>query len=316
MAPESQRLRRAPGRNLKTPTKFRRPGKRTFSGPKAPSTRWPVWTMILSDDPRDLPAVSFGYGKEPLVASNRRLAFRQPMSLNITLRVSGFRAPVSATLIDLSGGGGMVSAKTALKAHTVVEFDLPRDGQPPLRLPGAIRKVTFIPSERTFKYAVEFENLDEETREALHRFITLEQRRELSATRRGTELRKPKLSAQEQRADRRVDTEIPVRISIVDVPRAMEATLIDVSTGGVRILIEHVLRQEWVVTLRFTLPSDVLRSGAAFDEIKVSARALPGVKQSRGKYIQSLVWVNPDPAITAEINRFVQAAHLVALRRA
>jgi hypothetical protein len=36
MAPESQRLRRAPGRNLKTPTKFRRLGKRTFSGTKSP----------------------------------------------------------------------------------------------------------------------------------------------------------------------------------------------------------------------------------------------------------------------------------------
>jgi c-di-GMP-binding flagellar brake protein YcgR len=250
------------------------------------------------------------------VASNRRLAFRQPMSLNITLRVSGFRAPVAATLVDLSGGGGMVAAKTALKAHTAVEFDLPLDGQPHLRLPGKIRKVTYMASERTFKYAVEFDNLDEETREALHRLVVFEQRRELNAMRRGTELPKPRLSANEQRAHRRVDVEVPVRISIVDVPRAIDATLIDVSTGGVRILIEQVLRQEWVVTLRFTLPSDVLRSGAPFDEIKVNARALPGLKQWRSKYIQSLVWVDPDPAITAEISRFVQAAHLVGLRRA
>jgi c-di-GMP-binding flagellar brake protein YcgR len=248
------------------------------------------------------------------VASNRRLAFRQPMSVNIDLRVSGFRAPLSAMLVDLSGGGGMVAARTALKPQTTVEFDLPRDGQPHLRLPGKVRKVTFIPSDRSFKYAVEFENLDEDTREALHRFITFQQRRELSATRRGTELGAPEHSKQDQRAHRRVDVGVPVRISIVDVARTMEATLIDVSTGGVRILIEHVLRQEWVVALRFTLPSKVLRSGAPFNEIKVDARALPGIKQSRGKYIQSLVWVNPDPAVTSEINRFVQAAHLVALR--
>jgi hypothetical protein len=251
------------------------------------------------------------------VAPNRRLAFRQPMTLNISLRASGFRAPLSATLVDLSGGGGMVSARTALKAKTPVEFDLPREGQPHLRLAGKIRKVTFMPGERLFKYAVEFENLDDETREALHRFITFEQRRELSVARRGTKLHTaPEVSEKELRAHRRVDVDVPVRISIVDVPRAMEATIIDVSTGGVRILIEHVLRQEWVVTLRFTLPSEVLRSGAPFDEIKVSARALPGIKQWRNKYIQSLVWVNPDPTITAELNRFVQAAHLVALRRA
>ncbi len=317
MAPESLRLRRAPGRNLKTPTKFRRLGKRTFSGSKDPLDSVALLGHYAwRDDPCDLPAAVFGYWKEPLVASNRRNAYRHAMSLPIDLRVSGVRAPVSATLIDLSGGGGMVAARTALKGQSPVEFDLPRDGQPHLRLPGKIRKVTFMPRERQFRYAVEFENLDDHTREALHSFITFEQRRELSATRHGAELRKPEPSTQEQRAHRRIDVEIPVRIAILDVPGTMEATLVDVSTGGVRVLIQHVLRQEWVVALRFTLPSDVLRAGAPFGEIKVAARALPGVKQFRGKYIQSLVWVNPDPAITAEINRFVQAAHLVALRRA
>jgi c-di-GMP-binding flagellar brake protein YcgR len=315
MAPESQRQRRAPGRNLKTPTKFRRLGKRTFSGTKGPLDIVALLGHDSENDPRDLSVALFGYGKDPLVASNRRSAFRQAMTLHINLRVSGMRAPVAATLVDLSSGGGMVAAKTALKAHTPVEFDLPRDGQPHLRLPGTIRKVTFMPRDRNFRYAVEFANLDDDTREALHRFITFEQRRELSATRRGDELRKPKTTTDELRAHRRIDVEIPVKISIVDVPGVMEATLIDVSTGGVRVLIAHVLRQEWAVQLRFTLPSDVLRSGNAFEEIKVQARALPGIKQSRGKYIQSLVWLNPDPAVTAEIHRFVQAAHLVALRR-
>jgi c-di-GMP-binding flagellar brake protein YcgR len=249
------------------------------------------------------------------VAPNRRSAFRQAMTLHINLRVSGMRVPVAATLIDLSGGGGMVAARTALKSQTPVEFDLPREGQPHLRLPGKIRKVTFMPGQRTFRYAVEFENLDSETHEALHQFIALEQRRELGGTRHGAELRKPAKSS-EQRAHRRIDVEIPVKISIVDVPGVMDATLIDVSTGGVRVLIAHVLRQEWAVNLRFTLPSNVLRSGNAFEEIKVTARALPGIKQVRGKYIQSLVWVNPDPAVTAEIHRFVQAAHLVSIRRA
>jgi c-di-GMP-binding flagellar brake protein YcgR len=238
------------------------------------------------------------------------------MSLPINLRVSGIRAPVVATLVDLSGGGGMVAARTALKEKSPVEFDLPRDGQPHLRLPGKIRKVTFMPGERTFKYAVEFESLDDETREALHRFIVLQQRHDLAVTRRGTEPTKPTLSAQEQRAHRRIEVDIPVRIAIVEVPGSMEATLVDVSTGGARILIDHVLRQEWVVTLRFTLPSEMLRGdGEPFKEMRVNARALPGIKQLRGKYIQTLTWVHPDPLDTAEINRFVQAAHLTALRR-
>jgi len=252
------------------------------------------------------------------------------MLTRISLRVSGVRAPVAAMLVDLSGGGGMVTARTMLKHHSAVEFDLPRDGMPHLRLAGRIRKVNFIPGERTFKYAIEFEGQDEDEREALLRFIIEEQRRTISVAKRGddeTQKTKPSTRLQEQRAHRRIDVNIPVRISIRDVPGVMEAIAIDVSTGGARILIDHVLRQEWLVTLRFTLPNDVLklmhekhaRGGRAnnpFEEIKIDARALPGVKSQRGKYIQSLVWVHPDPALTAEINRFVQASQLAALRRA
>jgi hypothetical protein len=68
--------------------------------------------------------------------------FRQPMYLRINLRVSGVRAPVPATLIDLSGGGGMITARTMLRPQVAVEFDLPREGQPHLRLPGKVRKVS------------------------------------------------------------------------------------------------------------------------------------------------------------------------------
>ena len=62
--------------------------------------------------------------------SNRRSFYRQPMYLRINLRASGIRAPVPATLVDLSGGGGMVSARTMLKTQQAVEFDLAREGQP------------------------------------------------------------------------------------------------------------------------------------------------------------------------------------------
>jgi c-di-GMP-binding flagellar brake protein YcgR len=257
--------------------------------------------------------------------SNRRVFYRQPMYLRINLRVSGVRAPVPATLVDLSGGGGMVTARTILKPQAAVEFDLPREGQPHLRLPGKVRKVSYSASDRSFKYAVEFETVDHETQEALLRFIIDEQRRTISVARRGDHATvKPKLSRlQEQRAHRRIDVNIPIRISLVDVPGSMEAVAIDVSTGGCRILIEHVLRQEWEVILRFTFPNDVLRAqqpgradgraASPFQELKVNARALPGIKQLRGKYIQSLVWVHPDPKITQEISRFVQAAQLAAL---
>jgi c-di-GMP-binding flagellar brake protein YcgR len=258
--------------------------------------------------------------------SNRRLFYRQAMFQRINLRVSGLRAPVPATLVDLSGGGGMIQSRTMLRPHIAVEFDLPREGMPHLRLPGKIRKVTYSPNDRTFRYAMEFGALSDEMRDALLRFIIEEQRRTISLSRRGDDAR-PLLSTriQEQRAHRRIELNMPVRYSVTDAAGAFSATAIDVSTGGMRIVGEQVLRQEWVVTIRFTLPSDVLgaiphlsgaqRSTAPFKELRLDARTLPGIKQSRGRYIQSLVWVNPDPQATAEIDRFVQAAQLASLRR-
>jgi c-di-GMP-binding flagellar brake protein YcgR len=237
------------------------------------------------------------------------------------------RVQVPATLVDLSGGGGMVQSRTMLKPHSNAEFDLPRDGQPHLRLAGKIRKVTYFPPDRTFRYAIEFDTLSEEQREALLRFIIDEQRRTISLTRRGTEP-KPLISTRvlEQRAHRRIELNVPVRYTVVEATGSFSATAIDVSTGGIRIITDQVLRQEWIVSLRFTLPSEVLRavqllkgsthqSGAPFREMRMEAQALTGVKQHRGRYIQSLVWVNPDPKDTKEIDRFVQAAQLGSLRR-
>ena len=257
--------------------------------------------------------------------SNRRLFYRQAMYLRINLRVSGMRVPVPATLIDLSGGGGMVQSRTMLKPHCAVEFDLPREGFPHLRLAGKIHKVMYAAADRTFRYAVEFGTLGEDAREALLRFIIDEQRRTISLSRRGED-GKPHLSTRirEQRAHRRIELNMPIRYNVVDAPGNFAATAIDVSTGGLRIIAEQVLRQEWVVTIRFTLPSEVLRavqhlkgaqrSVSPFQELRMQARALPGIKQSRGRYIQSLTWVHPDPRATEEIHRFVQAAQLASLR--
>jgi c-di-GMP-binding flagellar brake protein YcgR len=227
-----------------------------------------------------------------VTSGNRRIFYRHPMNLQLALRVAGVRAPVSGTLIDISGGGAMVSSKTALRAPIQVEFDLPRPGLPVLRLPGTIRKVTYN-TDRSFRYAVEFA-LDDEAREELLRFISDQQRRE----RRPDDGRAaPETEASELRAHRRVDVSIPVAIAIADQARAIEATIVDLSSGGARVALDRVLRQEWTLTLRFYLNRD---------EVTLTARVLPGVKQLRGQYVQSLSWVHPDPTVTAQIARFVR----------
>ena len=234
-----------------------------------------------------------------VTASNRRSFYRHPMNLQVSLRVSGVRGPVPAMLIDLSGGGGMLIAKQMLRAPVAVEFDLPRKGAPPLRLPGRIQKATFLPADRTFKYAVEFDALDEGERESLLRYISAEQRRLLRSSGEHPDRAAAEPRASEQRAHRRIDVTMPVRIAITDVPGAMEGIALDLSTGGARIACGRVLRQEWEITI-YLMPPDGR-------DIKLRARALPGVKPWRGQYIQSVIWVDPDPAATRDIDRVVRS---------
>ena len=256
-------------------------------------------------------------------AQNRRSHFRQAMMIRVDLRVAGNRIPIPATLVDLSAGGCQLHARTMVQPHVACEFNLPRDHMPPLRLAGSLRKVTYHASDRTFRYAIEFPNMNEATREELARFIHEEQRKELARKRGIPDEGPPKPRIHELRADRRVEVNIPITYSVGMAGVVHEAVAVDVSTGGLRMICDRVLRQEWELVVRFTPPSDVLKllqrrqNGeiVPFKEVRLTARALPGVKESRGKYQQSLVWINPDPEATQEINRFVEAVRLISLNR-
>ncbi len=244
--------------------------------------------------------------------SNRRLFYRQPMFVRVDLRVAGFRVPIPATVVDLSGGGCALVARTMLKAHTQVEFVLPRPDAPPLRLNGRLVKVNYVPSDRTFRYAMSFEATADDVHDELLRFISHEQRRNIAAAR-GEELERAPAAPtrpQQMRAERRIEVNIPVRYSVPDTNGILVGTALDLSTGGARIITDRVLRQEWNVLVRFNLPN-----GDSNAELRANARPLPGVKTLRGRYVHSLAWANPDPRFTDEIDRFVQHMRLATMRR-
>lgn len=265
----------------------------------------------------------------PAPSTNRRLYYRQPMYLRINLRVAGIRVLVPATLVDISGGGAQIHARTMLKPKASVEFDLPRPGDTALRLTGTIRKVTYTPDNRTFRYAVHFESLESGVREQLLRFVIEEQRRGITGSKDAPEATSLKVAStrlRELRSAHRVEVNVPVRYFIGDSLTAQVATAIDIGTGGLRMILDQVLRQEWVVTVRFTLPNETLKvlaqsrvtGGPAmrpFSELKFLARPLSGVKQLRGRFVQSLAFVNPDAEQAAEIDRFVQASRLTTIAR-
>ncbi len=259
--------------------------------------------------------------------SNRRNYFRQPMYQRINLRVAGMRIAVPATLIDISGGGCLLHARTMLAPHSDVEFDLARPGLPALRLTGKLMKVTYTASDRTFRYAVGWSSMDEPTHDQLVKFILEEQRRALHGKRGDTgddepiAKAKPSANLQQSRAHRRIDVNFPVLYTLPLNPKTFTATAVDVSTGGMRLITEQVLRQEWLVTIVFTLPNEPLRAlhkhkgaSAPFAEMRLEARPLPGIKHTRGRFVQSLAWTAPDPRDTQEISRFIQAVQLTSYR--
>jgi c-di-GMP-binding flagellar brake protein YcgR len=249
----------------------------------------------------------------PSLDSNRRRHFRQSMYVRVDLRVASRGAAVPATLIDLSGGGCRVEARTMLRPRVAVEFELPRPGAPALPLTGILRKGLYLPRERTFHYAIEFDGLDAAVREALSRFVAEEQRRAIAG--RGTpempELQRPtgpRLHA--RRAHPRIEINTPVRYTIGEVSAARNATAVDVGCGGIRLITGQVLRPEWNVRISMTLPASEREAG----EIRVTCRPLAGVRQSRGQYIQSLAFVDPDPDVTRRIQNFVENSRLTRLR--
>jgi c-di-GMP-binding flagellar brake protein YcgR len=247
--------------------------------------------------------------------SNRRSFYRLALYQRIDVRAAGVRVSIPATLVDISGGGCRFHSRTMLNPQTAVDYELPRPRMPSLRLSGLLRKVTYAPNDRTFHYAMEFSALTDEAREELLRFIAEEQRRSITGAPM-VEAEQPArtpLRLQEQRAQRRVEVNVPVRYTVVDVPEHFTATAIDISTGGIRIIGDAILRREWTVTLRFTFPN--LQGTPPFRELRMRATPLPGVKQSRGRYVQSLSWLTPDPEDANEIQRFVQAMRLTSLRR-
>lgn len=253
------------------------------------------------------------------------------MYLRINLRITGVRVAVPATLIDISGGGCQIHARTMVKPRAGIEFELPRAGDSNLRIAGVVKKVTYAPEDRTFRYAVQFETLETPVRDELLRFIIEEQRRSISGTKAQSDLalapvKKLSTRLRELRMAYRVEINVPVKYSIGDSTSIQHGTAIDLSTGGLRLILDQVLRQEWLVTLRFTLPNETLKALAQsrgnsaqamrpFSELRLLARPLPGVKQLRGRYVQSLAFINPEAAHTDEISRFVQATRLTAIRR-
>jgi hypothetical protein len=247
----------------------------------------------------------------PSPGSHRRQPYRQSTYVRIDLRVAGRGAAIPATLVDLSSGDCCIEARTMLRPHAAVEFELPRHNRSVLRLAGILRKGLYLPRDRTFRYSVEFVGLRDAERDEITQYLAEEQQRMLAAKRRAemVELQRPTgPRLQKRRAHPRVEVNEPVCYTIGEVSAAGNATAVDLGCGGIRLITGQVLRQEWNVRITMKLPE------REPGEIRVTCRPLAGARHSRGRFVQSLTFVDPDPDVTSRIERFVESARITRLR--
>ena len=229
----------------------------------------------------------------------------------IHFRVTGVRETLPATLVNISGGGCQIDAAVLVQTRLPVRFNLPRPGMTDLTLTGKIRRIRHTKHDRTYHYGIAFEIVDETERDELLRFIGEEQLRALKGTRASVSPPPPPKRLLEQRSCVRTVASFPVRYTVPEQPDVTyEALALDLSTGGMRIVTDRILRREWNIGVKISLPNDVLRTAVPFAPLSLLASPLPGIRNSRGRYVHSLSFRNPSAAAIDEILRFIRANEL------
>jgi len=254
----------------------------------------------------------FGFqaGSPAADAQNKRAYYRQPMHVPIHLRVTGVREALPATLVNISGGGCQIDAAVLVQTRLPVRFNLARPGRTDLVLTGTIRRIRHTKHDPAYHYGVAFEIADESEHDELLRFIGEEQLRALKGAR-APEAPPPRKRLLEQRSCVRTVASFPVRYTVPEQPGVVyEGLALDLSTGGMRIVTDRILRREWRINVKISLPNEGLRATVPFEPLSLLASPLPGIRNSRGRYVHSLSFRNPSAAAIDEILRFIRANEL------
>ena len=232
---------------------------------------------------------------------DRRKDRRVAMHGAIDLRASGIDLDLHAMLEDISSGGCKISARVPLQMKHPVRLELPRPGASPLRITGNVVRAYGTTSDRLYHYGIRFRIESIEARTEIRHYVSLYTRRVASIG-----------SMRSERRDGTggVDVKLPADIFVADVGR-MTATVIALKGDGMRVAGERVLRQEWTMKIDLRLPNDATGQSAL---VTVTARAVPGVREARGQFVQDLVFVEPALRVRTEIERFMYETRLKETR--
>jgi len=223
--------------------------------------------------------------------ADRRKDRRFPMRGAIDMRAAGINVVIHATLEDISATGCRVSTRAPLRIKHPVRIELPRPGQTLLRVTGHVVRARGATSDRLYYYGIHFRFESDETRAELRAYVSLYASK-LAPVRNGS-------------FDRRVaaagaDVKLQLDVTVPEVGR-FSAIALALRPDGMRVACDRVLRQEWPMKIDLRLPSE----SAGTSIVTVRAKALSGVRQVRGQYIQDVEFCEPPLRARQEIERLI-----------
>ncbi len=219
-------------------------------------------------------------------ASDRRKYPRTPVNGAVDLRASGIEIPLTANLHDISPGGCAIESRVALDLTQALRIKFPLPGAPAMVIDGNIVRAISTASNKMYHYGVRFRVETASLRDNLVTYINSYVHPVAKA------------AGPERRSRGAVDTRFSVTVSTHEI-RAFNVMAISLSSHGVRLASDRILRQEWLMKLELKLPGTML----AAPPLLVQATANAGVKSVRGSYVQDIVFVEPSLQAITEIER-------------
>ena len=103
--------------------------------------------------------------------------FRQPLNLNVELKVATMKAPVPAILMDISGSGCRVRSIISISEGDSVSFEWKRGGLPPIPVRGSIAAKRKTADTALYEYGINFSEMREGEKDKVVNAIMELQRR-------------------------------------------------------------------------------------------------------------------------------------------
>jgi len=196
--------------------------------------------------------------------------------------------PITANLRDISPGGCALESRVALPLKQAIRLELPIPGNKPLVLDANIVRASSNPAERMNRYGVRFRvetaSLRDNVKAYIARYCQVKQA----------------MAGGDRRDRGPIDVKFVATIAVPDI-RPFNAMVIALSSGGVRIASDRILRQEWMMKIDLKLPGGMI--GAPV--LTMTGRAKPGAKPVRGSFVQDVEFIEPSLRAIGEIERAI-----------